>query len=137
MESHFSLSDSELEIQFETKNLDPKMFSHEAHLRLAWIHIQKYGIEKAITNITSQIKKYAASLGDKDKYNETVTIAAVRAVFHFMLRSNEANFSDFIEMNPRLKHNFKDLLNAHYSTNIFTDARAKKAYLEPELLPFD
>lgn len=137
MELHSTLSDNELEIQFETLQLDPAMFSHEAHLRLAWIHIRKYGIERAIDNITSQIKQFANSLGPRDKYNETVTVAAIRAVYHFMLRSTDSNFDDFIRNNPRLKNNFKALLNAHYSTNIFLDSQAKKTYLEPELLPFD
>jgi len=30
-------------------------FSHEAHLRLARIHITRYGIEKAVDNITRQL----------------------------------------------------------------------------------
>jgi hypothetical protein len=137
MEPHFTLSDAELETQFAKQTLDPTYFSHEAHLRLAWIHIRKYGIENAIRNITRQIKEYADGLGAKDKYNETVTIAAMRAVYHFMLRSKEKTFKNFIQLNPRLKFNFRELMDAHYSTNIFKSQRAKEKYLEPERLPFD
>ncbi|MDX1943095.1 MAG: hypothetical protein SFU99_21205 [Saprospiraceae bacterium] len=137
MEKHFHLSDLAFEQQFADCSLDPTLFSHEAHLRLAWIHIKKYGIDQAIENICQQIKHYAASLGAHDKYNETVTIAAIRAVYHFMLRSKTDHFQDFIIENPRLKTSFKELLFSHYSTDIFTSERAKKEYLEPELLPFD
>lgn len=137
MEKHFTLDDLTFEQQFADCTLDPTLFSHEAHLRLAWIHIRKYGIDQAIENICPQIKNYAASLGAHDKYNETVTIAAIRAVYHFMLRSQTANFQDFITENPRLKTSFKQLLYSHYRTDIFTSERAKKEYLEPELLPFD
>ena len=137
MESHVTLSDAEFENQFAVKTLHAELFTHEAHLRLAWIHIQKYGVESAIGNLTSQIKNYANSLGAADKYHETVTIAAIRAVYHFMLRSTDSNFNDFIRNNPRLRNNFKELLNAHYTTDIFHDEHAKKNYLEPELLPFD
>jgi hypothetical protein len=137
MDSHFMLTDSEFENQFGSCALDPAIFSHEAHLRLAWIHISKYGIENAIKNICSQLQNYVKHLGASDKYNETLTIAATRAVYHFMLKSESNSFGSFIEAHPRLKHNFKELMFAHYSTNIFTSERAKKEYLEPELLPFD
>ena len=137
MEAHFNLSDAEFEQQFAAAILDPNVFSHEAHLRLAWIHIRKYGIEKALLNVRSQIKAYTVKLGAIDKYNETVTIAAMRAVYHFMLHSTASTFTDFIDSNPRLKNNFKALMDAHYSNDIFKSARAKETYLEPDRLPFD
>lgn len=137
MEKHFALNDNEFENQFSTCSLDPIIFSHEAHLRLAWIHIHKYGIDQAIENITAQLKDFVESLGVGDKYNKTVTISAIRAVYHFMLKSATNDFQSFITENPRLKTNFKDLLSHHYKTDIFKSAQAKKEYLEPELLPFD
>jgi hypothetical protein len=137
MRDHFSLTDDIFERQFADCSFDPELFTHEAHLRLAWIHIRKYGIDQAIRNICSQIRQYTISLGATDKYNETVTIAGIRAVYHFMLKSETETFSDFIAGNPRLKFNFKELLGLHYNTNIFISDKAKKTYLEPELLPFD
>jgi len=137
LEKHYQLTDAEFEKQFANCTLDAKLFSHEAHLRLAWIHLDKYGIDQAIQSICLQLVNFVDSLGASDKYNKTVTIAAVRAVYHFMLKSETANFKDFIAENPRLKHNFKELLRFHYKTDIFNSELAKKEYLEPELLPFD
>ncbi len=137
MYDHFSLTDEAFEQQFENSSFDPELFNHEAHLRLAWLHIHKYGISKAIDNITLQLKNYTAKLGAADKYNHTLTIAAIKAVEHFYNKTTAGNFRDFITANPRLKSNFKGLMQAHYSTNIFTSALAKKEYVEPELLPFD
>jgi len=137
MEKHFTLDDRTFEQQFADCTLDPALFSHEAHLRLAWIHLTQYGVDQAIQNICAQLKNFTAALGAQDKYNETVTIAAIRAVYHFMLRSQTDNFQDFIIENSRLKTAFKQLLYSHYSTDIFTSERAKREYLEPELLAFD
>jgi hypothetical protein len=53
MNSHFELSDELFEEQFQNCQLNPALFNHEAHLRLAWIHITKYGIDKAIENISN------------------------------------------------------------------------------------
>lgn len=50
METHFALSDDDFEKAFEASILDPKIFSHEGHIRLVWIHIKKYGALRAIEN---------------------------------------------------------------------------------------
>ena len=137
MISHHSLTDQQFEIQFDNCELAPELFSHEAHIRLAWIHINRYGIDQAITNILSQLRTYTRHVGAADKFNVTITVAACRAVYHFMLKSTTTTFTSFIKENERLLTQFKQLMEAHYSTNIFTSEVAKEAYLEPELLPFD
>lgn len=136
MEPHFRFNDEQFERQFKSCTLDPAIFSHEAHLRLAWIHIRKYGVEQAIENINSQLVAYVASLGASDKYNKTLTIAAIRAVKHFMDRSKSDNFIDLISEFPRLKYNFKKLMASHYQLDIYNSPLAKREFLEPDLLPF-
>lgn len=137
MNDHFRYTDEELEELFQLRKLKPAFFTHEAHLRLAFIHVRQYGETQAIENITKQIKAYAEGLGAYKKYNHTVTVAAIKAVSHFMKRSEADSFKELIAQFPRLKNNFKDLLSAHYSVNIFQDASARKTFLEPDLLPFD
>lgn len=134
--THFSLSDEVFEQQFADTTLAPQLFSHEAHLRLAWIHIQKYGKDQAITNVCNQIQRFDRTHGDGTMFNCTVTVAAVMAVAHFMDKVQAADFSEFITQAPRLRNNLKDLVAQHYSWNIFTDPAAKATYLEPDLLPF-
>ena len=137
MEPHHQLTDQQFEKQFKSCEFPPEMFSHEAHLRLAWIHIVKYGIDQAVNNVTTQLKKYTNQLGVESKYNTTLTIAAIRAVYHFTLKSSTLNFADFIHANPRLKTDFRSLMQTHYSTDIFQSSKAKESYIEPEQLPFD
>ncbi|MEM9545442.1 MAG: hypothetical protein AAGA77_05690 [Bacteroidota bacterium] len=137
MKSHYNLTNSEFLDQFIQCKLDPAEFSHEAHLRLAWIHIQRHGIESALENIQNQLKAYVAFVGAKDKYNTTLTIAAIKAVDHFIRRSKSNNFEDFLEEFPRLKTNFRDLMKSHYSFDIYNSHQAKTEYLEPDLQPFE
>lgn len=137
MESHLSISDKELIDQIESCNLDPKLFTHEAHLRLAWLNIKNHGIEKAVELTQTQLKTYVRHLGALDKYNTTLTIAATRAVYHFMLKSETESFQDFIKESPRLKTEFKKLLESHYSLDIFSFDKAKQVYIEPDLCKFD
>jgi len=137
MTSHFDFSDSEFLDQFMNCKFDPAYFSHEAHLRLAWININRFGIKKAEENIQNQLKNYVEFVGVKDKYNTTLTIAAIKAVYHFILKSKSDNFKDFMIEFPRLKTHFKELMNSHYSIDIYTSQKAKNEFLEPDLLPFD
>ena len=136
MQTHLHLTDNQFEHQFENCTLDPALFTHEAHLRLAWIHIKKYGEDQAIKNICEQIRRFAENAGAPNKYNETVTIAAIKAVHHFMKRSNTNSFTELIEEFPGLKKNFKVVIGSHYSIDVFSSSEAKEKYLEPDLLPF-
>jgi hypothetical protein len=137
MEEHFKLTDIEFEERLKNCELLPSVFTHEAHLRMAWIIIEKYGIEHAVENIPIQLQNYVAFLGAKDKYNTTLTIAAIKAVYHFILKSNSNKFEGFISEFPRLKYNFKELMACHYGFDIYNSYQAKIEFLEPDLLPFN
>ena len=131
------LSDYELETKIQDLTLDPSLFNHEEHLRLAWIHISKYGLEKAETNVTQQLRNFVTSLDSAEKYNETLTIAAIRIVHLFMQFTSENTFENLIQTHPKLLTDFKDLIAAHYSGNIYESKKAKLAFIEPDLLPIE
>ncbi len=137
MESHIELSDTEFEDQFKNCSFPSSMFNHEAHLRLVWIHIMRYGIEEALQTIPEHIKSYVYSLGAQDKYNVTLTIVAVNIINHFMRKGKSETFSDFINEFPRLNTHFKEFIIQHYKVDIFNSHEAKTSFLEPDLLPFD
>lgn len=134
--NHWSYNDHQFEDLFERYQLKPGLFTHEAHIRLAYIHINKYGLAQAEKNMCDQIQGFAKSLGGGDKYNETVTVAAVKTVDHFMKKSKSSSVKDFINEFPRLITQFKGLLEQHYGFNVFSDPKAKKEYIEPDLQPF-
>jgi len=137
MEAHYHLSDSQFIQQLQDCSLNPKVFTHEAHLRLAWVNIKNHGIEKAVELTQNQLVTYVNYLGASDKYNTTLTIAATRAVYHFMLKSKSETFEEFIKESARLKTEFRKLMESHYSIDIFSYAKAKQEYLEPDLCEFD
>lgn len=135
-EAHFELTDDEFEKQFTNCVLSESFFSHEAHLRLAWIHISKYGLDQALENVQAQLQRYVKHVGAEDKYHCTLTTVGVRVVYHFLKRSEADDFASFIAQFPRLKSDFKGLIESHYSFNVFSSAEAKNQYVEPDLLPF-
>lgn len=137
MKGHNSLSDCELKDAMARGVLDPGLFDHEAHLRWGWILLKDHGLESAIRLACNQLRKYTEMLGAADKYNETVTVAAIKAIHHFRQKSETVAFEDFIREFPRLKTSFKELMLFHYSLDIFENQRAKEGFIEPDLLPFN
>ncbi len=137
IENHSELSDYTFEQAFLHSELPPSIFNHEAHLRLAWIHIRKYGLEQAEQNIHDQLLTFVKAIGATGKYNKTLTIVAVRAVHHFMQKSTADGFESFMLEFPQLKSGFKDLINSHYTFDIFNSERAKVDFIAPDLSPFN
>lgn len=136
MKSHLELTDDEFEIQFQSAAFPPALFTHEAHVRIAWIHIKKYGCEKAIDNITGQLLDYVEAIGETGIYNHTLTVAAVKAINHFINKAASSDFAGFLEEFPRLITHFKELMAFHYSVDIFNSEIAKQQFIEPDLVPF-
>ena len=120
----------------EKAQLDAELFSHEAHLRWGWLLLNGNDLQTAIELARKQLRQYVQSLGMDSKYNETVTTAAMLAIHHFRNRYPQQSFTEFIQKVPRLKNSFKELMNAHYSRDIFSSPDAKAMFLEPDLLPF-
>jgi len=136
IEKHHSLSDEQFKTQFDACTLDPELFSHEAHIRLAWLHLMECNISEAIINIKRQLKAFVKHVGAEDKYHETLTIASLKIVNHFVEQSETTTFPSFINEFPRLLTHFKELVEAHYSRNILDSSQARQNYLEPDLLRF-
>lgn len=136
MNSNLELADEQFAQEFKQCTLAPSLFNHEAHLRLAWIHLQQSNVEQAIQSVCSQITAFVNHVGGHDKYNLTLTVAAVRVVHHFMSKSHSKVFPDFIDEFPQLKSGFKALIQSHYSMDIFNSPEAKATYLAPDLASF-
>jgi hypothetical protein len=136
MEKHWKLSEEAFEEKFSNCTLRPLWFTHEAHLRLAWIYIQKYGKEVAFEKYRTQLQAFANKYNAEGKYNATVTFASIEIMSHFMEHSDAYDFQDFINEFPQLKTDFKKVLQTHYSGDIFTSKEAKQQVIQPDLVPF-
>lgn len=134
---HWDLDDSRFITAFETGSLSPSLFSHEAHLRLAYIYLKNFGEELAIDKCCKGIREFDRLHGDGTKFHKTLTVASVKAVHHFMRKSKSTTFDDFIVEFPRLKTSFKQLLDQHYAFDLLKNVKAKSEYVAPDLIPFD
>lgn len=137
MEQHLLLSDEDLLEKLSKGTLDRSVFTHQAHLRVSYIYLKRYGVLGAIINVQEQIKKYISFLGLEDKYHTTLTVAAIHVVHAFMAKSTSDNFTDFMAEFPELQNNFKGLIEQHYGFDIFKSAEARTTFIAPDLQSFE
>lgn len=134
--SHNDYSDAKFEALLCSAKLDPTLFTHEAHIRLAYMHIRAYGVDLAVERVSQQISHYVTQLGAYDKYHHTLTIASTFIVNHFYHKAESKDFLHFISLHPRLLTHFRELLESHYSRKVYLSDQARHNYLEPDLVAF-
>ncbi len=117
--------------------LKPEDFTHKTHLKLAWEVLCVSQIDEAVNKACELLKAYTGHFEVTDKYHQTLTVASIRTVRHFILKSKSSDFEEFLREFPVLENNFKGLIEQHYSLERLTLESAIKEYLEPDLLPYD
>ena len=137
MEKHWRYSDEAYEEKFKTEKFPPLYFSHEAHLRLAYIHLKKYGLDQSIENMCTQIYDFAIKYGATMKFNATVTYASLQIMYSYIQEGKSDNFSDLMKEFPSLLEDFKGEIQKYYSWDVFRSLEAKTKIHEPDLKPFE
>ena len=133
MEKHWRFSDEVYEKKFKEIKFPPLYFSHEAHLRLAYIHLKKYGLDQSIENMCKQIYDFAIKYGATMKFNATVTYASLQIMYHYMQEGKSDDFSDLMKEFPKLLEDFKGEIQKYYSWDVFRSLEAKATIHEPDI----
>lgn len=120
------LNDNELLEQIENCSLSPELFTHITMLRLAWILIQKHGLEVAIVKNNTLKERYFKTALKSDKFNKTLSRAYVEILYYFMNKTNTNNFDKLLREFPRLKFDFQKLVKTHYGYNILKEHRTEE-----------
>ncbi|MBV9609285.1 MAG: hypothetical protein JO187_06990, partial [Acidobacteria bacterium] len=105
-------------------------FTHVDHIRLAWIYLRRYGAETAAERIRTTIQRFAHSLGQDDKYHETITQGWLRLVAAAARLTPElTSFDKFIEKHGWLLD--RDALKVFYTPERLASEEAKRHPVEP------
>ena len=129
-----SESDRAFRDAFEACTIAPAEFSHEAHVRLAYVYCAEADVEGAIDRMRAALLKFIEHNGiPRTKYHETLTRAWVLAVRHFMDKGSSASAAEFIANNPELLDS--KIMLTHYSASVLFSADARAAWVEPDLDP--
>lgn len=126
------LTDEVFLSQIRRCTLPPEYFSHEGHLRLAWLlATTSSGASEASKQACLIIKKYASSLGAADKYHHTITEFLQRLVCDRQSRLQFTSWQSFLAANQDLILDCLSLLDQYYDNEVLFSDKAKSQYITP------
>jgi len=126
-------TDAEYMAAFEDQSLPFEEWTHEAHIRMAWKYITKYGVDKARPLVSQGIQKYNAVNQDKVErgYHETITQFYIHMIDLAVKTGGiDATFDDFLQNNAHLLR--RDLIFDYYRSDCILSEKAKKELMLPD-----
>lgn len=131
-----SATDDAFVAAFEDLSLDPTLFNHRAHLRLAWCYLAWLPLGEAAQRCSDGIRRFATQHGSPEKFHLTMTLAFMHIVRERMRMARPGeNFDVFCDRNPELLHDARAVIARYYSDARLNDPAAKLAFLEPDRMP--
>lgn len=133
------MTDGEFLSAFEECSLPPEQWTHQAHVRVAFLYASRHDLKAAIDRMRSGIKKHNASdnmpVAIDRGYHETITQAFMHLVFAANLKSGPyVSSQDFCDAHPELLNKY--VLREFYSREQIMTWEAKAEFVPPDLCPF-
>jgi hypothetical protein len=126
------LTDDALLAAFESTDLPADLFTHAAHVRVAWCYLRTAPLLDALPRFSRALRRYTASKGAAAKYHETITIAWLLIVRDRLEGARHLTWREFVERNPDLVGGSGSVLAAHYSDALLTSAAARERFVLPD-----
>jgi hypothetical protein len=122
-----------LAARFRALEIEPASFTHEMHVAVAWVLLQRKPFLEAASQCAETIRAMAVRAGAGEKFNETITVAFMALVAEHMARSKAKTWPAFIAENPELLD--KKLLARWYDVERLNSPLARKSFLMPSARP--
>ena len=98
-EIHRLLSDKEFLMKVTDCSLEPAGFTHEAHIRLAWLVMDTHDFEESVDVIAGHIARFDKAHGDGRKFNLAITKEASKLIWDHKSRAVSDSFPEFAWIN--------------------------------------
>jgi hypothetical protein len=126
------MSNQELIHCFENDAVPENAFHHADHVRLAFAYVCEYPVLQALEKFASALKRFAATRGKTQLYNETITCAYFFLIRERMARCEGADWEDFARRNPDLLIWKGGILNRYYKEATLKSELARAVFLFPD-----
>jgi hypothetical protein len=128
-------ADLEFARRFASGELPPREFDHQAHLRLAYVHLATRGLDDAVPAFRESLLGFLRHHRiDPAKFHETLTQAWLQAAWHFMERAGETTGSEDFLQRSAVLHDANVMLT-HYSRDLLYGSEARVRFVPPDLEP--
>ena len=128
------MTDAELIARFEAGDVTESAFHHADHVRLAFAYLREYSALAALQGFSDALKKFAASRGRPQLYNETITCAYFFLIRERMARCapTEIDWEEFARLNPDLLIWKDGILYRYYQEATLKSDLARRVFIFPD-----
>jgi hypothetical protein len=120
---------------FDSGNVEPQYFHHEAHVRVAWCYLQTFPAAMAIARFTEALRSLTVRLDMAQKYHETISWFFMIVIADRQARSPASDWETFKRQNRDLLEEGSALLQRHYSADCLASVDARQRFVLPDLAP--
>ena len=113
----------------ETGALDPAMFPHPEHVRLAYEMLGRHPFGEAVTRFSRGLRLLTAKAGRPEVYHETITVAFLAVIGERRARAKDAGWTEFKANNSDLLD--KRCLDRWYDSEYLRSDLARKTFCLP------
>ena len=118
---------------FQAGTLDMEAFDHEAHIYMAWLHLEEYPVLEAARLYSDALKRVTAKLGIPDKYHETITWFYMFLIDERIRTSESNGWLSFKRDNADLfAHGDQSVLHRYYRAGTLGSDEARESFLLPD-----
>jgi hypothetical protein len=115
------------------RGLEPNdEFHHADHVRLAFAYLCEYPVLRALEKFASALKRFAATRGKPQLYNESITCAYFFLIRERMARCEGADWEEFARRNPDLLVWKDGVLSCYYREGTLQSDLAREVFLLPD-----
>lgn len=118
---------------FESGDIDPDRFDHEAHVYVGWSLVRRYGLMEGARRFSEALKRLTRRLGQETKYHETITWFFMLAIAERLLASPGDDWESFSRANRDLTAGAGTLPRRYYSPERLSSPEARRRFLAPDL----
>ena len=131
------MDNSELLAAFEASTISRPEWTHEAHVRVAWIYARReHSLDKVFGLMRSGIWRLGAAFGTgTTRYHETVTFAFAAIITDRAARPDSLDWESFKAQNADLFDRESPILLKFYSHDVLYSDTARAEFVPPDLQP--
>lgn len=130
------MTDAEFLKAFESCCLSADQWTHQAHVRMAWLYLQRMPLPLAIPVVREGIKRYNVSLNKPLGYHETITQAFLHLISDRIQNGKvPQSFELFCSQHPDLLDREMKALLAHYQKETLFSQLARETFVCPDVSP--